>query len=40
MKGVLATFDRSIPVGAVVGATRSTLAIIGAGDDGPPPQVS
>lgn len=40
MKGVLATFDRSIPIGAVVGATRSTLAIIGAGDDGPPRQVS
>lgn len=36
MKGVLATFDRSIPIGAVVGATRSTLAVIGAGAEGPP----
>ncbi len=28
MKGTLATFDRSIPLGAVVGATRATLAVI------------
>jgi toxin-antitoxin system PIN domain toxin len=28
MGGRLATFDRSIPVGAVVGATRATLAVI------------
>jgi predicted nucleic acid-binding protein len=32
--GQLATFDRAIPVGAVVGATRATLSVIGAtGDD-------
>lgn len=29
MGGRLATFDRSIPVSAVVGATKSTLAVIG-----------
>jgi toxin-antitoxin system PIN domain toxin len=28
--GCLATFDRTIPLGAVVGATRSTLAVISA----------
>ena len=28
--GLLATFDRSIPIGAVVGATRATLAVISA----------
>jgi uncharacterized protein len=28
--GVLATFDRSIPVNAVIGATRDTLEVIGA----------
>ena len=32
--GCLATFDRSIPIGAVVGATTETLAIIGAADHG------
>lgn len=34
MGGRLATFDRSIPVSAVVGATRDSLAVISAaGDD-------
>jgi len=34
MGGKLATFDQSIPLGAVVGATHATLAIIApAGDD-------
>ena len=28
MGGCLATFDRSIPLGAVIGATRDTLAIV------------
>jgi toxin-antitoxin system PIN domain toxin len=31
--GRLATFDRSIPLGAVVGATPGTLAVIGPGDE-------
>ncbi len=32
--GLLATFDRTIPMGAVVGATRATLSVIGAaGED-------
>lgn len=30
MKGTLATFDRSIPLGAVVGATRNVLSVISA----------
>ena len=30
MGGRLATFDRSIPISAVVGATKDTLAVIGA----------
>ena len=30
MDGTLATFDRTIPIGAVVGATRTTLSVIGA----------
>jgi len=30
MGGCLATFDRTIPLGAVAGATRSTLAIVSA----------
>ena len=34
MGGTLATFDRTIPMGAVVGATRATLSVIGAtGED-------
>jgi uncharacterized protein len=33
MKGRLATFDRTIPVRAVVGATSGTLAVIAAGPD-------
>jgi toxin-antitoxin system PIN domain toxin len=34
MGGALATFDRTIPLGAVVGATRATLRVItAAGDD-------
>jgi toxin-antitoxin system PIN domain toxin len=33
MRGALATFDRTIPLGAVVGATRATLSIIGAAAD-------
>ena len=28
MKGCLATFDRTIPIGAVAGATRETLAVV------------
>ena len=35
MGGLLATFDRAIPIGAVVGATRDDIAVIadgGAGD--------
>lgn len=28
MGGALATFDRSIPIGAVIGATRATLRVI------------
>lgn len=35
--GRLATFDRSIPVSAVVGATRDTLAVIAPVDDDTPP---
>lgn len=35
MGGRLATFDRSIPVSAVVGATKGTLALIGAVDERP-----
>lgn len=31
MGGYLATFDAGIPVGAVVGATRDTIAVISAG---------
>ena len=31
--GCLATFDRSIPLSAVTGATRDTLAVITAADD-------
>lgn len=30
MGGCLATFDRNIPVGSVIGATRETLAIVSA----------
>jgi predicted nucleic acid-binding protein len=30
MGGCLATFDRTIPLGAVTGATRSTLAVVSA----------
>jgi len=30
MGGCLATFDRTIPIGAVAGATRSTLAVVSA----------
>ena len=30
MGGSLATFDRTIPLGAVIGATRSTLAVVSA----------
>ena len=30
MGGCLATFDRTIPLGAVAGATRSTLAVVSA----------
>jgi hypothetical protein len=30
MKGRLATFDRTIPLGAVVGATRETLTLVSA----------
>lgn len=33
MKGTLATFDRTIPVGAVVGATRTALSVIAATRD-------
>jgi hypothetical protein len=33
MGGRLATFDRSIPLGAVAGATRNNLAIISAAAD-------
>jgi hypothetical protein len=33
MGGYLATLDGSIPLGAVVGATRDTLAIIAASDE-------
>ena len=33
MGGKLATFDRSIPLGAVVGATRAMLAVLSPGDD-------
>jgi uncharacterized protein len=29
MRGRLATFDRSVPISAVAGATRDTLAVIG-----------
>ena len=32
MGGYLATFDGGIPLGAVVGATRNTIAVISAGD--------
>lgn len=32
MGGALATFDRSIPLGAVVGATRATLRVIASDD--------
>jgi toxin-antitoxin system PIN domain toxin len=32
MRGYLATFDAGIPLGAVVGATRDTIAVIAAGD--------
>lgn len=35
MGGTLATFDRGIPLEAVVGATRATLAIIAPADDEP-----
>jgi toxin-antitoxin system PIN domain toxin len=34
MKGRLATFDRSIPLGAVVGATRDTLAVVSPTESG------
>jgi hypothetical protein len=30
MGGCLATFDRTIPLGSVTGATRSTLAVVSA----------
>ena len=33
MNGRLATFDRSIPLGAVVGAARNSLAIVSAVDE-------
>lgn len=33
MGGKLATFDRSIPLGAVIGATRETLAVLSADSD-------
>ena len=33
MNGRLATFDRGIPLGAVVGATRSSVAIVSAVDE-------
>ncbi len=32
MGGYLATFDGDIPLGAVIGATRNTIAVISAGD--------
>ncbi len=32
MGGYLATFDRAIPLGAVIGATRDTLAVISDGE--------
>lgn len=32
MGGYLATFDAGIPFAAVIGATRNTIAVIGAGD--------
>ena len=32
MGGYLATFDRGIPLGAVIGATRDVIAVISAGD--------
>ena len=32
MGGYLATFDRSISLGAVIGATRNTIAVISDGD--------
>lgn len=32
MGGYLATFDQSIPPGAVIGATRDTIAVIAGGD--------
>ena len=32
MGGYLATFDAGIPLGAVIGATRDTIAVISAGD--------
>ncbi len=35
MSGRLATFDRSIPVSAVVGATKDTLAVIGTAAEPP-----
>ena len=34
MGGYLATFDGGIPLNAVVGATRNTLAVIAGGDSG------
>jgi hypothetical protein len=33
MQGCLTTFDRAIPVRAVIGATRSNLQIIGPSED-------
>jgi hypothetical protein len=39
MGGCLATFDRTIPIGAVVGASRETLHVISAapsGESSPP----
>ncbi len=36
MGGRLATFDRTIPVSAVVGATRDTIAVLGAGRESNP----
>jgi toxin-antitoxin system PIN domain toxin len=32
MNGTLATFDRTIPLASVVGATRTTLSVISAGE--------
>lgn len=34
MGGLLATFDRTVPLGAVAGATRHHLAVIADSDDG------